>query len=162
MGDGLDEGSIVGPIQNRNQYSIVRDFVQDALDKGATLLCGGIPEGNDLFFPTTILSGVEPGMKLHDLDQFGPALGITKWRDQDAVVALANDDKCGLGASVWSSDPARARALVDRISAGTVWINKHGMIQPNAPFGGVRQSGIGVQFGAEGLRECTNVKTIIS
>ena len=162
MGDGLDEGSIVGPIQNRNQYNIVRDFVQDALDKGATLLCGGIPEGNDLFFPTTILSGVEPGMKLHDLEQFGPALGITKWRDQDAVVALANDDKCGLGASVWSSDPARARALADRISAGTVWINKHGMIQPNAPFGGVRQSGIGVQFGAEGLRECTNVKTIIS
>ena len=136
--------------------------MQDALDKGATLLCGGIPEGNDLFFPTTILSGVEPGMKLHDLEQFGPALGITKWRDQDAVVALANDDKCGLGASVWSSDPARARALVDRISAGTVWINKHGMIQPNAPFGGVRQSGIGVQFGVEGLRECTNVKTIIS
>ena len=57
---------------------------------------------------------------------------------------------------------AAARALADRISAGTVWINKHGMIQPDPPFGGVRQSGIGVQFGAEGLRECTNVKTIIS
>ncbi|MFD1795162.1 aldehyde dehydrogenase family protein [Paracoccus aurantiacus] len=162
MGDGLEEGSIVGPIQNRDQYNIVKDFVQDALDKGASLVTGGVPEGNDLFFPTTILTGVGPGMKLHDLEQFGPAIGITKWRDEDEVVRLANDDKCGLGASVWSGDPARARKLADRISAGSVWINKHGMIQPNAPFGGVRQSGIGVQFGVDGLRECTNVKTILS
>lgn len=161
MGDGLDEANVIGPIQNRDQYNIVRDFVQDALDKGAQIACGGIPQGNDLFFPTTVMTGVEPGMKLHDLEQFGPAIGVTKWRDEDAVVALANDDKCGLGASVWSADLDRARALADRISAGTVWINKHGGIQPNAPFGGVRQSGIGVQFGVEGLRECTNVKTII-
>ena len=161
MGDGLDESSIVGPIQNRDQYNIVKDFVQDALDKGARLVTGGVPTGNDLFFPTTILTGVEPGMKLHDLEQFGPAIGVTKWRDEDAVIALANDDKCGLGASVWSGDANRARKLADRISAGSVWINKHGMIQPNAPFGGVRQSGIGVQFGTAGLRECTNVKTII-
>lgn len=162
MGDGLDEGNVIGPVQNRDQYNIVRDFVQDALDKGAGVVCGGIPQGNDLFFPTTVMTGVVPGMKLHDLEQFGPAIGLTKWRDEDQVVAMANDDKCGLGASVWSGDPARARALANRISAGTVWINKHGAIQPNAPFGGVRQSGIGVQFGVEGLRECTNVKTIIA
>ena len=162
MGDGLDEAVIVGPIQNRDQYNIVKASVQDALDKGATLLCGGVPEGNDLFFPTTILTGVTPGMKLHDEEQFGPAIGITTWRDEDEVIGLANADKTGLGASVWSSDPVRARKLADRISAGTVWINKHGAIQPNAPFGGVRQSGIGVQFGVEGLRECTNIKTIIS
>ncbi|WCR10728.1 aldehyde dehydrogenase family protein [Paracoccus stylophorae] len=161
MGDGLDEANVIGPVQNRDQYNIVRDFVQDALDQGAQIACGGIPQGNDLFFPTTILTGVGPGMKLHDLEQFGPAIGITRWRDEDAVIALANDDRCGLGASVWSSDPDRARAVADRVSAGTVWINKHGAIQPNAPFGGVRQSGIGVQFGVEGLRECTNVKTII-
>ncbi|MFV0292750.1 MAG: aldehyde dehydrogenase family protein [Paracoccus sp. (in: a-proteobacteria)] len=162
IGDGLDEQSIVGPIQNRDQYNIVRDYVQDALDKGAHLVCGGIPEGNDLFFPTTILTGVTPGMKLHDLEQFGPAIGIMKWRNEDDVIRLANDDKCGLGASVWSSDPMHARAIANRISAGSVWINKHGAIQPNAPFGGVRKSGIGVQFGVEGLRECTNIKTIIS
>ncbi|WBU59967.1 aldehyde dehydrogenase family protein [Paracoccus albus] len=162
MGDGLDEASIIGPVQNRDQYNIVKDYVQDALDKGASLVTGGVPEGNDLFFPTTILTGVEPGMKLHDLEQFGPAIGVTKWRDEDAVIALANDDKCGLGASVWSGDADKARKLADKISAGSVWINKHGMIQPNAPFGGVRQSGIGVQFGVEGLRECTNVKTILS
>ncbi|WP_313137654.1 aldehyde dehydrogenase family protein [Paracoccus jeotgali] len=161
MGDGMDEDNVIGPIQNRDQYNIVKEFVQDALDKGAKAVCGGVPSGNDLFFPTTILTGVEPGMKLHDLEQFGPAIGITRWRDEDAVVELANDDKCGLGASVWSGDPDRARKLADRISAGTVWINKHGMIQPNAPFGGVRKSGIGVQFGVEGLRECTNIKTII-
>ena len=63
---------------------------------------------------------------------------------------------------MWGPDRDAAREVASRISAGTVWINKHGMIQPNAPFGGVRQSGIGVQFGVEGLRECTNVKTIIS
>ncbi|MFI0397208.1 aldehyde dehydrogenase family protein [Paracoccus jiaweipingae] len=162
MGDGSDEANVIGPVQNRDQYNIVRDFVQDALDKGATALCGGLAQGNDLFFPTTVMTGVEPGMKLHDLEQFGPAIGLTKWQDEDQVVALANADKCGLGASVWSGDPVRARALADRISAGTVWINKHGAIQPNAPFGGVRQSGIGVQFGVEGLRECTNVKVIIT
>lgn len=161
MGDGLDENNIIGPIQNRDQYNIVKDAVQDALDKGATLLCGGVPTGNDLFFPTTVLTGVTPGMKLHDEEQFGPAIGITKWRDEDAVIGLANAGQTGLGASVWSADADRARKLADRISAGTVWINKHGAIQPNAPFGGVRQSGIGVQFGVEGLRQCTNVKTII-
>lgn len=162
MGDGMDEANVIGPIQNRAQYEIVRDAVEDALQKGGRLLCGGVPErANDLFFPTTVVAEVVPGMKLHDDEQFGPAIGITRWNDLDAVISLANADQRGLGASVWSADTDAARQIANRLRAGSVWINKHGAIQPNAPFGGVGKSGIGVQFGIEGLKECTTVKSII-
>ena len=85
-------------------------------------------------------------------EQFGPALPIIRYSTVDEAVALANALDVGLGASVWSSDLAAARKVAARIEAGTVWINKHGAVDPRVPFGGAKQSGYGLEFGVEGLK----------
>jgi acyl-CoA reductase-like NAD-dependent aldehyde dehydrogenase len=87
-------------------------------------------------------------------------LPIIRYTDVDTIIGRANDNPNGLGGSVWSGDPAKARQLAMQLESGTAWVNKHGGIQPNAPFGGVKQSGIGVEFGTEGLKEFTTVQTV--
>jgi acyl-CoA reductase-like NAD-dependent aldehyde dehydrogenase len=105
---------------------------------------------------------VTDGIRLVDEEQFGPALPIIRYSDIDEVIARANANPAGLGGSVWSADPQMARHYARQLECGSVWINKHGAIQPNAPFGGVKQSGIGVEFGAEGLKEFTTIQTVLS
>jgi len=103
---------------------------------------------------------VDHGCRLVDNEQFGPALPIIRYHEVAEVIAKANDSPMGLGGSVWGSDLDQAKAVASQLECGTVWINKHGAIQPNAPFGGVKQSGFGVEFGAEGLKEFTTVQTV--
>lgn len=161
MGDGLDESVQLGPIQNAMQYERVKELVEDARKHGGRVLCGGDPpDGPGYFYPVTLVADVQEGVRLVDEEQFGPVLPIIRYSDVDAIVARANDNPNGLGGSVWSSNPQRARQLAMRLECGTAWVNKHGGIQPNAPFGGVKQSGIGVEFGAEGLKEYTTVQTV--
>ena len=161
MGDGLADGSILGPLQNRMQYDIVSSYVEDAKAKGGRVLIGGDPKGGPgYFYPITLVADVDHGCKLVDQEQFGPALPIIRYRDLDEVIAKANDNPAGLGGSVWSSDVDAARKIANRLECGSVWINKHGAIQPNAPFGGVKQSGFGVEFGVDGLKEFTTVQTV--
>lgn len=161
MGDGLDESVQLGPIQNAMQYERVKELVEDARKHGGRVLCGGDPPaGPGYFYPVTLVADVQEGVRLVDEEQFGPVLPIIRYSDVDAIVARANDNPNGLGGSVWSSNPQRARQLAMRLECGTAWVNKHGGIQPNAPFGGVKQSGIGVEFGAEGLKEYTTVQTV--
>jgi acyl-CoA reductase-like NAD-dependent aldehyde dehydrogenase len=161
LGDGLAEDSILGPVQNKMQYDIVSSYVQDAIEKGGRLLTGGAPvDGKGYFYPITLVADIDHGAKLVDHEQFGPALPIIRYTDLDEVIARANDNPAGLGGSVWSSDLVAAKAVAARLECGSVWINKHGGIQPNAPFGGVKQSGIGVEFGADGLKELTTIQTV--
>lgn len=91
-------------------------------------------------------------------EQFGPALPVIKYSDVEEVIAAANDSPNGSGGSVWSSDIAKARTVAARLECGSVWINKHGAIQPNAPFGGVKSSG----FGVEGLAEYTDIQVVFA
>ncbi|WP_145167266.1 aldehyde dehydrogenase family protein [Rhizobium sp. SJZ105] len=158
VGDGLDEKSMLGPIQNRMQFDKVARLVTDAKGRGKVLL-GGEP-GEGLFFPPTIVSGLSNGDALVDEEQFGPVLPIIRYHDVEEVIRLANDSPNGLGGSVWSSDKATAREVASRLECGSVWINKHGAIQPNAPFGGVKASGIGVEFSEEGLAEYTDIQVV--
>ena len=160
VGDGLDETSVLGPVQNPMQHEKVSQLVADAVTRGKVLL-GGKP-GEGLFFPPTIVAGLSNGDALVDEEQFGPALPVIRYTDVDEAVAAANDSQNGLGGSVWSSDIDAARAVGRRMECGSVWINKHGAIQPNAPFGGVKQSGFGVQFAEEGLKENTTAQVIFS
>lgn len=95
-----------------------------------------------------------------DEEQFGPVLPIIKYSDIDAVIAVANNNENGLGGSIWSSDTELAYTLASRLDTGYVWINEHCNLQPDAPFGGVKQSGIGVGFGQLGIEEYTSVQTI--
>lgn len=161
LGDGLAEDSVLGPVQNRTQFEIVSAFVRQAVEKGGRILTGGNPsDGPGYFYPVTLVADIDHGADLVDKEQFGPALPIIRYTDLDEVIARANDNPAGLGGSVWSSDIDRAKAVAARLECGSVWINRHGAIQPNAPFGGVKQSGIGVEFGAEGLKELTVTQTV--
>ena len=154
MGVGLDEQNVLGPLQNKAQYDIVADLVKAAKDSGARVLTGGDPEAGQpgYFYPTTLVADIDNDNPLVAREQFGPALPIVKYSSVDEVVKMANGLEVGLGASVWSADPAKAREVAARIEAGTVWINKHGAIDPRVPFGGAKSSGYGLEFGAEGLK----------
>nr|WP_205918982.1 aldehyde dehydrogenase family protein [Rhizobium binae] len=163
IGDGLDEASILGPVQNELQFNKVRDLVDDARAKGGRILTGGAPmDRPGYFYPITLVADVDHGVRLVDEEQFGPALPIIRYSDLDEVIARANQNPAGLGGSVWSADVEKAKRYAMQLECGSVWINKHGAIQPNAPFGGVKQSGIGVEFGAEGLKEFTTIQTVLS
>ena len=98
------------------------------------------------------MADIDNGNPLVAEEQFGPALPIIRYGTIDEAVEMANALDVGLGASVWSSDPAAARAVAARLEAGTVWINRHGAVDPRIPFGGAKQSGYGLEFGAEGLK----------
>ncbi|MDH6266096.1 acyl-CoA reductase-like NAD-dependent aldehyde dehydrogenase [Rhizobium sp. SG_E_25_P2] len=163
VGDGMDETSILGPVQNEMQFNKVRELVEDAHANGGRILIGGQPmDRAGYFYPITLVADVTDGMRLVDEEQFGPALPIIRYSDIDEVIERANRNPAGLGGSVWSSDPEQARRYALKLECGSVWINKHGAIQPNAPFGGVKNSGIGVEFGAEGLKEFTTIQTVLS
>ncbi|NGO55826.1 aldehyde dehydrogenase family protein [Allomesorhizobium camelthorni] len=160
VGDGLDEGSVLGPVNNRLQFDKVSRLVAEARSKGRVLL-GGEP-GGGLFFPPTIIADLDNADPLVAEEQFGPALPIIRYTDLEEAIAAANDSPNGLGGSVWSKDIDKAKQVARRMQCGSVWINKHGAIQPNAPFGGVKKSGLGVEFGEEGLAEYTDIQVVFS
>lgn len=160
MGDGMDEKNVLGPVQNRMQFDKVARLVADAKKKGQ-VLTGGEP-GEGLFFPATIVAGLKNGDALVDEEQFGPALPVIRYTDVEEAIRAANDSENGLGGSVWSKDIEHAKRIASRLECGSVWINKHGAIQPNAPFGGVKASGLGVEFAEEGLKEYTDAQVIFS
>ncbi len=155
MGVGVDKNNVLGPLQNKTQFDIVARLVQSAKDSGARMVIGGNPKEDQpgFFYPTTLVADIENGNPLVTEEQFGPALPIVKYTDLEQAIKMANGLDVGLGASVWSSDIAKARDVTARIQAGTVWINKHGAVDPRVPFGGAKTSGYGLEFGIEGLKQ---------
>lgn len=160
VGPGTEEASVLGPINNRMQFDKVQRLVDAAKHKGRVLL-GGEP-GEGLFFPPTLIADLSHDDPLVTEEQFGPALPIIKYSNVEDAIRQANDSPNGLGGSVWSRDVEKARQVASRMECGSVWINKHGAIQPNAPFGGVKSSGCGVEFGEEGLAEYTDIQVMFS
>jgi acyl-CoA reductase-like NAD-dependent aldehyde dehydrogenase len=161
VGDGMSESSQLGPLQNERQLERVVDLVEDAKRRGGKVLLGGerLP-GQGYFYPVTLIANVSNGVRLVDEEQFGPALPIIRYRDVDQAVSWANDSEYGLAASVWGKDPQAASSVAQRLEAGTVYINKHAEVAPNVPFGGIKGSGLGVEFAEEGLAAYTNIKII--
>jgi acyl-CoA reductase-like NAD-dependent aldehyde dehydrogenase len=160
VGDGLDEKNMLGPIQNVMQRDKVARLVDAAKLSGGRVLLGSESDRKGLFFPPTLIADMGNGSPLVDEEQFGPALPIIRYTDLDEVISRANDNPNGLGGSVWSSNVGKAREIALELECGSVWINKHGAIQPNAPFGGVKESGFGVEFGEEGLLENTTIQVV--
>jgi acyl-CoA reductase-like NAD-dependent aldehyde dehydrogenase len=154
MGVGLDENNVLGPLQNKAQYDIVAQLVEAARDSGARILLGANPDPDQpgYFYPTTLVADIDNNNPLVAEEQFGPALPIIRYSTIDEAIGYANALDVGLGASVWSPDLAAARKVAARVEAGTVWINKHGAVDPRVPFGGAKQSGYGLEFGVEGLK----------
>lgn len=161
LGDGLDAGTQLGPVQNAAQLAKVEAFAEAARRDGGRFLCGGRRRpGPGYFYEPTVVAGLTDGSRLVDEEPFGPIVPVIAYRDLDEVIARANANPQGLGGSVWSADVQRATAIALRLECGTVWVNEHGAIQPDAPFGGIKQSGIGVEFGAHGLAEYTAIRTV--
>lgn len=162
MGPGLVAGNVLGPLQNARQFKIVADLVEDARAGGARIVAGGeaAPELGPLFYRTTVVADIADGTRLVDEEQFGPAIPIISYAEVSDAVARANNSEQGLGASVWSGDLDAAMAVARRLKAGTVWINKHGALNPQVPFGGTKASGYGQEFGVAGLRAVTVPKVI--
>lgn len=161
VGNGLDETTELGPIQNEAQLRIVEGLADSARADGGRFLAGGQRMDREgYFFEPTIVADLTDGSRLVDEEPFGPILPIIKYSDIDEVIERANRNDRGLGGSVWSSDPVKAAELAQRLECGTAWVNDHGAIQPDAPFGGIKQSGIGVEFGLYGLEEFTSIQTL--
>ena len=150
-----------GPIQNKMQYDRVCELAESAKADGATFLTGGEPmPGPGYFFPVTIVKDIPESSRLVQEEPFGPILPVVSFSDVEDALEKANAVSVGLGGSVWSSDVTVAQKLASRLECGTAWVNNHAMIQPDAPFGGVKQSGVGVEFGRYGLVEYTNIQTL--
>lgn len=161
VGDGSEQGTQIGPINNRPQYERVKALIADSKEQGHNILLGGDSiEGAGYFIPVTIIDNPPETSRIVQEEQFGPVLPLLKFDDVEDAIARANASEYGLGGSVWGADTDRALAIAERVASGTVWVNETQYLSPVAAFGGRRQSGIGVEGGREGLMEYTAAQTI--
>jgi aldehyde dehydrogenase (NAD+) len=161
VGDGAEQGTQIGPIQNRLQYQRVLDLIEDSRAKGYKFLVGGEKStAPGYFVPVTIIDNPPDDSRIVQEEQFGPVLPLLKFDDLDEALARANASDYGLGGSVWSADEEKALEIASRLATGTVWINESQHLSPLAAFGGHKQSGVGVEGALEGLLEYTNTQTI--
>jgi len=160
IGDGLEQGTQLGPLQNKMQFDKVREMISEAGQDGKIIAGGDVPDKPGYFIAPTIVRDITDGARLVDEEQFGPVLPVIKFSDPLDAVARANASPYGLGGSIWSGDLDKAYALAEEMDSGTVWINKHAELDPSIPFGGARQSGLGTELGQEGLEEFTQLKMI--
>ena len=163
VGQPEAQGAHIGPVVNKAQYDKIQELIQSAIDEGATLLAGGtgLPDSvnRGYFVRPTALSGVTPAMRIWREETFGPVATISTYADLDEGIALANDTEYGLSATV-TGDAEAARAVVGQLRAGLVTVNSWGP-NTNAPLGGYKKSGNGREYGAYGLRDFMEVKTIV-
>jgi succinate-semialdehyde dehydrogenase/glutarate-semialdehyde dehydrogenase len=165
LGAGQAYGPDVGALASQAQLDKVREHVDDAVSKGATLVAGGRhrPDIGPLFYEPTVLTGVTPGMALYREETFGPVVAVYPAADDDEAVARANDTEYGLNASVYSGDTRRGRDIARRLHAGTVNVNdgySSAWGSLDAPMGGMKASGVGRRHGREGLLKYTESQTV--
>lgn len=170
VGDGSDQGTAVGPIQNKPQYNRVLELIQDAKDKGYKFLVGGDVGGDagghtdpaipGYFVPVTVLDNPPEDARIVVEEQFGPIMPLMKFSTVDEAIARANNSHYGLAGSVWTSNTDAGVAVAERMETGTVWINESMNLSPFAPFGGHKQSGFGAEMSTEGLHEFTYPQVI--
>jgi acyl-CoA reductase-like NAD-dependent aldehyde dehydrogenase len=161
VGNGLDPANLIGPVSNRMQFEKVCALVDDARARGARIVTGGVkPAGPGYFYPLTVIADATDDMRVVKEEQFGPVIPIVKYRTVDEAIERANALEFGLGGSVWGNDVEEAARYASRLECGTAWVNHHGTLHPMAPFGGVKCSGIGVEFNVDGLKEYTTVQVL--
>jgi succinate-semialdehyde dehydrogenase/glutarate-semialdehyde dehydrogenase len=161
VGPGTDAKTQVGPLVNEDTVSKVDDLVRGALDEGATASIGGSrPSGKGFYYPPTVLTGVAPGAAILREEIFGPVAPVVTFTDEAEAIRMANDTEFGLVAYLYTGDLARGLRVSEAIEAGMVGLNRGLVSDPAAPFGGVKQSGIGREGGHEGLLEYLESKYI--
>ncbi len=160
IGDALDEATMVGPMVNPKQLARVEGYIDLGKQEGSKLVAGGgRPDRAGYFVAPTIFADVRNDQKIAREEIFGPVLAVIGYGDEDEAVAIANDSSMGLGGSVWSQDLDRARRVAERIETGTIGINGYNL-DPGAPFGGVKDSGIGREWGPEALESYVELQSI--
>jgi succinate-semialdehyde dehydrogenase/glutarate-semialdehyde dehydrogenase len=161
VGDPLDRATDLGPMAREDLLHDLDDQVRRTVAAGARLATGGrrLP-GAGWFYAPTVLLGVEPGMAAFDEETFGPVAAVTRARDTAQAIELANQSHFGLGASLWTGDPARGEDLAAQIAAGSVFVNGAVKSDPRLPFGGIKSSGYGRELAEVGIREFVNIKTV--
>jgi succinate-semialdehyde dehydrogenase/glutarate-semialdehyde dehydrogenase len=163
IGRGTEDGVTIGPLIDESAISKADALVRDAVTRGATLLAGGSRvEGDGTFFEPTVLSDVKPGSDILREEIFGPVLSITSFTDEADAVAKANDTEYGLVGYVFTSDLARGQRLVESLETGMMGLNVGVVSNAAAPFGGVKQSGLGREGGLEGINEYLSTKYVLT
>ncbi|WFE43918.1 NADP-dependent succinic semialdehyde dehydrogenase [Verrucosispora sp. WMMD1129] len=161
VGDPMDGGTDVGPLASERGRDEVDAQVRDAVDKGATVLCGGEkPSGEGWFYPPTVVTDLNPGMRMWAEEVFGPVAGLYRASSYDEAIELANGTSFGLGSNAWTRDPQEQQRFAADLEAGAVFINGMTTSYPELPFGGVKNSGYGRELSAQGMHEFCNVKTV--
>ena len=161
VGDPFDPATAVGPLALEQGRADVAAQVDDALSKGATLLCGGKSvDGPGWFYEPTVLADIAPGMAVHSEEVFGPVAMLYRAADASHALELSNGTSFGLGASVWSNDPAEQELFVSGLEAGMVYVNAMVVSTVELPFGGVKRSGYGRELSELGIREFCHAKTV--
>lgn len=162
LGGSDEEGVKLGPVQNELQYKRVKEFFQDSKDKGYkfALGTGDVKESQGFFIAPTIIDNPPEDSMIVEEEPFGPIVPVQKYDDLDEVIRRANSTKAGLGATVFGTDEKLLQKVADGLECGSVWINSNPSITPEVQFGGVKESGIGTEFGTLGILAYANVKAI--
>ncbi|TCM62700.1 acyl-CoA reductase-like NAD-dependent aldehyde dehydrogenase [Acinetobacter calcoaceticus] len=162
LGNGLDTGTTMGPLQNVKQYTKVKNLIAEALEQGASIAnqkLNAVP-AQGYFIAPTILTNVAADSAIFATEQFGPVLPVVKFSNLEEVIQQANQLAYGLGGSIWSSDLNKAQQAAAQMQTGSVWINSHADVSPFAAFGGWKMSGLGYSFGLDGLLLFTRKQAI--
>jgi acyl-CoA reductase-like NAD-dependent aldehyde dehydrogenase len=161
IGDPMDKATDVGPVVSQQQFDRVMSYINIAKDEGAEALIGGNRYGDTGYFiEPTVFINAENSMRHVQEEIFGPVISVIKFKDDAEAVKIANDSIYGLGGAVWSENDERAMDIAKKLRTGTVWINEYHLLNEKVPFGGYKQSGIGREFGIEGVKEYTELKHI--
>ena len=161
LGDPFDDKTSMGPISNAPQFERVKSLVAQSVDAGGTILTGGKAlERPGYFYAPTLVTDVDADNPLVTQEQFGPVLPIIAYDDIDEAIAAANATSFGLGGSIWTDDIEVGAALARRLESGSAWVNRHGLVMPDTPFGGMKQSGVGRANGQAGLDAYAELQTI--
>lgn len=161
VGDPFDADTQVGPLATEQGRADVEELVDDAVSRGATVLCGGKrPEGAGWFYPPTAITGITPKMRMYGEEVFGPVASLYRVSDIDEAIELANATTFGLGSNAWTTDTGERDRFIADLDAGQVFINGMTTSYPELPFGGVKRSGTGRELAAHGIREFCNIKTV--
>ena len=163
LGDPTAPETQIGPVATRPQFNKVLEYIQIAKDEGATCVLGGKSRpdlGAGQFVEPTIFTGVRNDMRIAQEEVFGPVLAVIPFEDEAEAVAIGNDVAYGLAAAVWTQNLRRAMAMVEKLQAGTVWVNNYRATSFTSPFGGYKESGIGRESGTETIKEYLNTKCV--
>lgn len=161
VGNGLDPSVEMGPLVSAKQQDRVYSYIELARELGGKITCGGEKFGPGYFVKPTVIVDVDQKHRLVQEEIFGPVLVAMPFDDIDEAVRLANDNRYGLGASIWSNNLSAVHRMVPRIKSGSVWVNCHSALDPALPFGGYKLSGVGREMGAAAIEHYTELKSVL-